>query len=342
MGLDVLQQFDPGVYLSLAFLFGIAAQFSAMEGHAFLRRVVGGFEKKVGVLYAVVIVAGVFSPVILNDVVIVVLTPVIVKYALEYDVDPAPLLVAEITTVNIASSLTPLGNPQNILLWSESKIPFGQFMAGTWLPVLLSLGVAAVLLVPLAARVGGKREPSGAPVSDRPGLYLLVVAAAVVALDLSGMQPFVSLGAGFALGFPFTYRGVGRVALSFDVRSLLTLYVFIGGVSVASVFVSPVLVPYVQGVGTGAQPYSALFVGAVSNVISNVPATQLVLNTIHVSAQVAPKIAVEAGFAGNIGPVGSFANLLALQMARRAGIPVRRAILLQLAVGAVSFLPAFL
>ena len=56
----------------------------------------------------------------------------------------------------------------------------------------------------------------------------------------------------------------------------------------------------------------------------------------------APKIAVEAGLAGNITPVGSFANILALTLVRRAGLPVRRTILLQLAIGLVSFLPAFL
>ena len=77
-----------------------------------------------------------------------------------------------------------------------------------------------------------------------------------------------------------------------------------------------------------------------SNVISNVPATQLVLSTTTVSAHVAPKLAVEAGLAGNLGPVASFANLLALQIAGRAGVSVRKTLLMQLAVGLASFLPA--
>ena len=113
---------------------------------------------------------------------------------------------------NIASSLTPLGNPQNILLWTESRASFGQFVAGTWLPVLLSLGIAAALLLPVAIRAGGKRDQSLSTTSTRPGIYLLVVALAVVALDLSGMQPFVSLGVAFVLGFPFTFRSLGKIA----------------------------------------------------------------------------------------------------------------------------------
>ncbi|HUH82909.1 MAG TPA: SLC13 family permease [Nitrososphaerales archaeon] len=337
-----LQQFDPMAYLTLAFLFGIAGQFGAMDGDSFLKRVVSGFEARVGVLYSVVIVAGLFSPVILNDVVIVILTPVIIRYSREFGVDPAPLLVAEITTVNIASSLTPIGNPQNILLWSESMATFGEFVAGTWVAVLASMAIASLALLPLATKVGRTKVGPAKLTSIRPGIYLAAVAATAVLLDLAGMPPWVSLGAGFLLGFPFTFRSLGRLAAGFDLRSLLTLYVFIGGVTLLSVVISPVISQSVQPVASGAQPYSALFVGSVSNVISNVPATQLILNTVRVSAQVAPKIAVEAGLAGNIGPIGSFANLLALQMARRAGLPIRRTILLQLAIGVVSFAPAFL
>ena len=330
------------MYVTLALLFGIAAQFSAMDGNALLRRVVSGFEARVGILYAVVIVAGLFSPVILNDVVIVILTPVIIKYARQYKVDAAPLLVAEITTVNIASSLTPLGNPQNILLWSESRTTFVQFVSGTTVPILLSMLIAVLALLPLAVRVGRVRESLERLTSIRPGIYLASVAVAAIVLDLLGLPPFVSLGAGFVLGFPFTFRSLRELAGDFDAKSLLTLYVFIGGVTLLSMLVSPVIAQYVQPVANGTQPYSALFVGSVSNAISNVPATQLILNTVHISAVVAPKIAVEAGLAGNIDPIGSFANLLALQMARRAGVSVRRTVLLQLAVGLVSFVPAFL
>ncbi len=334
--------FDPTVYLSLAFLFGITAQFSAMDGHTFLRRVVAVFENRVGILYAVIIVAGLFSPFILNDVVIIVLTPVILRYARQFEVDATPLLVAEVTIVNIASSLTPLGNPQNILLWSASGATFDQFVSGTWLPVLASVAIAVVALLPLAMKVGGAREFPTSFGSPIPAVYLGIVASAVVVSDLVGMQPYVSLGVGFLLGFLFTTRSVRQVVKEFDLRSLLTLYIFIGSVTVISVLITPYLMGYMEPIANGVQPYSALFVGAVSNIISNVPATQLILNTVHISPLVAPKIAVEAGFAGNLDPIGSFANLLALQMARRAGFPIRRAVGLQFLVGLLAFLPALL
>lgn len=338
----ILQQFDFAVYLSLALLFGIAAQFSAMDGYTFLRRTVASFENRVGIVYAIVIVASLFSPFILNDVVVIVLTPVVVRYARQYEIDAAPLLVAEITTVNIASSLTPLGNPQNILLWSTSGVTFGQFVAGTWLPILVSAVIACLVLLPLALRAGGGREFATSIGSVRPAVYLALVASTVVLSDLAGLASYVSLGICLVLGFPFTVRSIKQVVREFDYRSLLILYVFVVSVTVVSVILMPALVPYVQPVANGTQPYSSLFVAGASNIISNVPTTQLILNTVHVSPLVAPKIAVQAGLAGNIGPVASFANILALQIARRAGLPIRRTMMLQFLVGVLTFLPALL
>jgi len=337
-----LQQLDLPVYLSLAFLFGIAAQFKAMEGESFLRRITATFERRVGMLFAVVAVASLFSPLILNDVVILILTPVVIRYAKHFQIDIAPLLVAEITFTNIASSLTPLGNPQNILLWSASKATFLQFVSGTWIPVLISACIAAAALLPLRRRVGGGREFPTASGPITPGTYLALVIAVIIVSDVSGLAVYVALGVSFILGLLFTSHSLREVVRGFDFRSLLILYVFVGSITVVAIIVGPALANYAAPVAEGAQPYSALFMVGASSVISNVPATQLVLGLTSVSSHVAPKIAVEAGLAGNIDPVASFANILALLMVKRAGLPIRRAILLQFFVGVVSFLPAFL
>lgn len=338
---SVFQPFDFSIFLSLAFLFGIAAQFRAMNGGSFLQRMVGSLENRVGMVYAVFLVASLFSPFVLNDVVVIILTPVVIRYAKHFRVDAAPLLVAEITMTNVASSLTPFGNPQNILLWASSGASFRQFVSGTWLPVLVSALIAGVALFPLGRRIGGARESPSSVGSIAPAVYLVLVAAAIFLSDLAGIPSSVSLGAGFVIGFLFTFRSPREVGKGFDLRSLLTLYLFVGSVAVASFVLKPELVPYVEPVASGVQPYSAAFLGVVSNVISNVPATQLVLGVSRVTPVVASETAVSAGFAGNISPVGSFANILALQIARRAGVPLRKTLALQLVVGILAFLPAF-
>jgi Na+/H+ antiporter NhaD/arsenite permease-like protein len=338
----VFQLSDLSIFPSLAFLFGIAAQFRAMDGNLLLRRLVGNLGKKVGMVFAVFVVAGAFSPFILNDVVILILTPTVVKYAKQSGFDVAPLLVAEITMTNVASSLTPLGNPQNILLWTSSGASFGQFVAGTWVPVSLSTLIAAIALLPLARRYRGKADVDSPPASVLPAVYLAMVAVAIFASDLAGIPTYLSLGAGFLIGFLFTSRSFKKVIGAFDVRSLFTLYVFVGSVAIVAYILKPELIPYVAPVAAGAQPYSAEFLGTVSNFISNVPATQLVLSISKVSASVASETAVSAGLAGNISPLASFANILALQIALREGVSLRKTIVLQFVVGMLSFLPAFL
>ncbi len=326
----------------MALLFGIAAQFRAMDGYSFLRRLIFVLEPKLGVLYAVVFVTALISPVVLNDVLILILTPVLVKYAKLHQVDVAPLLVAEITFTNTASSLTPFGNPQNILLWQASGIPAQDFVAGTAFPITFSLLLAAAAMFPLRRRLGGARELPTSMERWAPAVYLVLVSATVFSLDIAGIPSVLGLAAAFFLGFAFTYRSLEAVYKEFDLRSLATLFVLVGSVAVAGVVVQPYVGDYAARAASGEQPFSALFVGILSNAISNVPATQLILGTTTVSAHEAPRIAVEAGLAGNILPLGSFANILALTLARRGGVSVKKAILLQAVVGLVSYIPAFL
>jgi hypothetical protein len=166
-----------------------------------------------------------------------------------------------------------------------------------------------------------------------PAAYLARSAAIVFFLNFVRVSSFVALGVAFSLGFAFTFRTLGRVVKEFDLRSLLILYVLVGSVAVLAAFIEPALLPLVAPAASGAQPYTAAFFGLVSAAVSNVPATQLVLSTVTVTPHAAPILAVDAGLAGNIGPISSFANLLALLMVRR---------LLQLVIGLVAFLPAAL
>ena len=164
----------------------------------------------------------------------------------------------------------------------------------------------------------------------------------IFSLDLVGLPIAVTLGIAFVSGFVFTSGSLRRVVREFDFKSLLTLCLLIASITLIATLLQPTLVPYVMPAATGVQPYSALFIGIVSNLISNVPATQLILSVAPVAPHVAPKIAVEAGLAGNISPIASFANILALIIVWRSGLPIRKVLGLQLIIGTLSFLPAFI
>ena len=332
--------FDVSIFISLAFLFGIAAQFRALDGYTFLRGIISALEGRLGVMYAVVVVTAVFSPFVLNDVLVLILTPVLIGYSKESGMDIAPLVVAEITITDIASSLTPLGNPQNILLWQASGISAGQFVAGTWLPLAASGVIAALILFPFRGRAADQGRAKPRLGSWLPPAYLSTSAAIVFLLNFFGVSSVISLALAFALGFAFTFRSPRRLVNEFDLRSLLILYILVGLVALVAALIEPDILPYVAPVASGAQPYTAGFFALVSATISNVPATQLVLSTSTVTPHAAPILAVSAGLAGNIDPISSFANLLALLMVRRSGLPIRKAVALQVVIGLVAFLPA--
>ena len=338
----IIDAFNPAVYVSLAFFFGIAAQFRAMDGYSFLRRVLASLEPKLGAVFAVSLVTFLFSPFVLNDVLVLILTPAVIRFARHHGLDAVPLIVAEVTFTNISSSLTPIGNPQNILLWASSGISFVRFVEGTWTYVAASAAIAAVAMALLGRKVGGARDLPSSLGPLTPAWYLAYVTAVILLSDLVALPAYASLAVCFLGGFAFNRGRAAAVVPEFDLRSLLILYVFVGATSVAAYLLAPWISAYVLPAAQGQQPYSGLFVGLVSNAFSNVPATQLLIKVSGVLPAHVPKIAVEAGLAGNLGPVASFANLLALQMASKSGISIRKLVVLQAAVGVVSFIPALL
>lgn len=339
---SLLESFDPSVYASLAFLFGIAAQFRAMNGYSLLRKILSSLGSKVGLLYAVVFVSAIFSPLILNDVVILILSPVLVKYSRDFKVDAAPLIVAEITYTNIGSSLTPFGNPQNILLWEKSGLSAQEFVRLTWMPIVVSALVTALVLYPLNKKVGAPKGLEGKGWSLGSAVYLVLVGIIIFSFSFLGVSDVLSLGISFFAGFAFNRRRLRKIRGEFDAKSLLILYLLIASVTVASIVLRPLITPYAELAVLGNQPLAGSLVALLSNVISNVPATQFFLTVTNVPPRLAPVIAVEAGLAGNIDPIGSLANLLALSIAKQGGLAIKRIVVLQLFIGTISFLPALL
>jgi len=183
----------------------------------------------------------------------------LVRYAKQFKVDIAPLLVAEISFTNIASSLTPFGNPQNLLLWQASGISASWFVLGTWLPLAISGGLTAAALYHFRTKEGGAREFT-APILPRlPLVYLIVVGLTIFSLDTLGLTSVLTLGIAFVLGLPFTIRSPRRLLKEFDYRSLLVLYLLVGSIAIVAALAQPVLIPYVGPAAAGKQPYSAFF-----------------------------------------------------------------------------------
>ncbi|HUH83619.1 MAG TPA: SLC13 family permease, partial [Stellaceae bacterium] len=80
-------------------------------------------------LLGVGVVSGGLSAFLVNDTVCLMLTPLVAELALALRRNPVPYLLALAMSSNIGSAATITGNPQNIMIGSFSRIPYGDFAA---------------------------------------------------------------------------------------------------------------------------------------------------------------------------------------------------------------------
>lgn len=219
------------------------------------------------------------------------------------------MVVLEALAVNAGSTLSPIGNPQNLLLWQHAHVSFAGF-ARTMLPaaaVMLGLlFVLAWLWLP-RERVAMTGDALDHEAISRPLALgsILALAGMVLAMEY-GRAP---LG---ALLLTMLYLLLARSSLRHvDGWLLLTFAAIFLGLGHASDL------PWVQHAMAQLdfhEPVTLYASGIVaSQAISNVPATVLLLG--HAPDPLALAVAVNVGGFGLA--IGSMANLIALRLARQ-------------------------
>jgi Na+/H+ antiporter NhaD/arsenite permease-like protein len=96
-------------------------------------------------LAAIVAAAGVLSALFVNDVICLVLTPLVLTVTRRLGLPAVPYLIALATAANVGSVATLTGNPQNMLVGSFSRITYRGFLLR--LAPVAMLGLVAVFLV---------------------------------------------------------------------------------------------------------------------------------------------------------------------------------------------------
>lgn len=97
-------------------------------------------------LVGVSLLAGCSSAFLLNDTVCVFLTPLIVTICARARLPLGPYLIGLATSANIGSAATLVGNPQNMIIGSLSKLRFIEFSKYAALPAAVGLVINIVLL----------------------------------------------------------------------------------------------------------------------------------------------------------------------------------------------------
>jgi Na+/H+ antiporter NhaD/arsenite permease-like protein len=289
-------------------------------------RVVEHAHRPVLLLIAIVGVAGFFSAFFVNDTMCLVLTPLVLEITETVRRNPIPYLLAVAMASNIGSVATITGNPQNMMIGSFSGIPYRQFLA-TLGPVALGGLVLTVLVIfvayrsEFASRARVHVTPRPARVDRKLMWKSLIASLAMIVLFFAGWPvPKVAVVVGALL---LITRRVNpdKVYRRIDWSLLVMfagLFVVIAGVEKTPLETH--LATFAGRIHLENVYLLSAFSAVLSNLVSNVPAV-LVFKPFAAHLGNPTKawltLAMSSTLAGNLTVLGSVANLIVIQQARR-------------------------
>lgn len=129
----------------IAFLFGMFSIVSGLERAGVLRRIAIKMLSLAGtpsrLLLVTVLGLGIMAAFLVNDTIALLGVPLVAYVAARSGIRPAVLLLALAFGITVGSVMTPVGNPQNLLIAIQSGIsaPFVTFLTHLSIPTILSL-----------------------------------------------------------------------------------------------------------------------------------------------------------------------------------------------------------
>jgi Na+/H+ antiporter NhaD/arsenite permease-like protein len=305
-------------YLSLAGFFDWAADWTLRVAKSPQR-----------LLLYLILTSGVLSALLVNDTVCLMLTPLVVAVIVRGKLPLPPYLLGLAMSANLGSVATLVGNPQNMIIGSLSKLPFLGFSASL-LPVavvglaieyaILSLGFRKLL------RSAVIQPSEGAPWTlNRQLMFTCFTALALVfAGFVAGLDLAWTALAGAAVVMVLARRDTHEVLKLVDWH----LLVFFAALFVVAAGLNSTRLPDqayshlrgMFGATVNSQAWNlAWFSAAGSNVFSNVPFVLVAGKWLPNFANpdlMWKVLALATTFAGNLTILGSVANIIVVESAR--------------------------
>ncbi|HEY7040781.1 MAG TPA: anion transporter [Methylomirabilota bacterium] len=320
---------------TLVLLFGMMIVAAYLRLSGFFRLVtytaVRRAHTPIGLLALIVVAAGVLSALFVNDVVCLVMAPIVLDLARQLRLPPQPYLIGLATAANVGSVATLTGNPQNMLVGGFSGIGYRTFLLRE-APVAV-IGLALVFAVIwLAYR---RRLPAAFPAVDleerfavhRALMTKTIVAVSVMLIAFLAGVPIALVAIAGAACCLLTRRvNPDKVYREIDWGLLVLftgLFVVIAGVEQSGL--TGELLGWAAAIGLYRPAVLIAVTAALSNLVSNVPAVLLfktVIPTFGEPVRAWLILAMASTMAGNLTIVGSVANLIVVEQARGAGIRI--------------------
>lgn len=300
---------------------------------AVTRRIVALRVGAPALLGVVIAVAALLSAVFSNDIVCLAMAPLLAEACLRRRIDPVPYLLALACASNIGSAATLIGNPQNMLIGEVMKLHFADYLRQAAAPVGLSLLLLWALLAwplrraqPEPAQPARKERRDDAPYDGWQTIKGLAVAGALVLVFLLTDWPrdvAALVGAGLLL---LNRRFHSSRMMGLVDWELLVLFMglFVVNHALQITGQAPQALAWLAAQGVQLAEPLTLFIATLglSNLVSNVPAVMLLLPAAQGVPQGGVTLALVSTLAGNLLIVGSIANIIVIDAARRSGIEI--------------------
>jgi len=293
-------------------------------------------------LPAVIFTTGVLSAFFVNDIICLVMVPIVLTLTDRMRLDPLPYLLAVATASNIGSVATITGNPQNILIGSYSGISYRSFLAHLGPVAVAGLFLDWAILRSLFRDAHVEREETNENDSIVRKSHNQWIKPSIVVLGVL---------AGFLIGFPPPLVAAVGAALLLITRTMeprhlyeevdwgllvffVGLFIIVSGAE--QVGITTLLFDVARHWNLQNPAVLTAVTAVFSNLVSNVPAVMLLKSLIpgfqdpHRGWLI---LSMASTLAGNLTITGSIANIIVVEQAKakvqisfrqylRAGVPV--------------------
>ncbi|MEM2203237.1 MAG: SLC13 family permease [Sulfolobales archaeon] len=341
---------DLNVILFLVGMFSLVslAESSGLLG-AIASKFISRFRSVSPLIYASSILFGFLSAMAVNDTIALMGPPIAFSIARTAGIHPEAMFLLLAFSITIGSVMTPIGNPQNVLIAIQSGMsaPFIQFMKYLAIPTLVNLLLTAYIVKKIYGIGSSGLELSAVPreeIIDRrdailAGAGLVAVITSLVindALELAGLPhikergfiPFI-----IAAGIYMLSSNPRRTLAGVDWGTIvffITMFITMEGIWRSGILLPllSIVLPEKLGEIQGILSISLLSL-ALSQILSNVPFTKLFIQYMHqlgysgadTSSWIV--LAMASTIAGNLTLLGAASNMIILEaLETRMGVTI--------------------
>jgi Na+/H+ antiporter NhaD/arsenite permease-like protein len=278
---------------------------------------------------------GFLSALLMNDTLAIIGTPLVLGLATKFRISPKLMLLSLAIAITTGSVMSPIGNPQNLLIAVNSGMdtPFVTFSLYLLIPSLISLGVAYILLRFFFRTDFSTRVLDHDPIMpvDNKMFFpvkcslavILILGVANIIASLYGGKLFVPLPLiAVCAAVPVILLGTERLRLLKNIDWFTLVFFAAMFVLMESVWQTGFFQSFVDESMVTSVPMILLTSAVTSQFISNVPFVALfqpiIMQTGGTTAQL---MALAAGstIAGNLTILGAASNVIIIQNAEKQG-----------------------